>query len=240
MSRVIEILRSLFTRTLSEHGREAPALTDIIIDRGSRRFRPRLTALFSNGYRAWSALRPADCYEFCARHSAWDVDSLRRLLLREAHQIYAQMFEAHVIEPRLRERRAMHLRRLGDELARSLRPHWSDPLFDGFGRGGFGEIGSKEAQERGLRLLEENLTSAQREQLAKYRYFDVIGGRTGRRYRIRYGRQMNIDQIDRNGGRICGWCFVPQGRLVAGDVMLAQKVALELFEPEALKVARRF
>jgi hypothetical protein len=68
----------------------------------------------------------------------------------------------------------------------------------------------------------------------------VIGGRTGRRYRIRYGRQMNIDQIDRNGGRICGWCFVPQGRLVAGDVMLAQKIALELFEPEALKVARRF
>jgi hypothetical protein len=33
---------------------------------------------------------------------------------------------------------------------------------------------------------------------------------------------------------------MPQGRLVAGDVMLAQKVALELFENEALRIANRF
>jgi hypothetical protein len=37
-----------------------------------------------------------------------------------------------------------------------------------------------------------------------------------------------------------GWCFVPSGSLVAGDVMLAQKVALEAFECEALAVAKRF
>jgi hypothetical protein len=33
---------------------------------------------------------------------------------------------------------------------------------------------------------------------------------------------------------------LPRGGLAAGDVMLAQKNALELFESEALKVANRF
>jgi hypothetical protein len=37
-----------------------------------------------------------------------------------------------------------------------------------------------------------------------------------------------------------GWCFVPEGSLVAGDVMLAQKIALETSEYAALAVARRF
>jgi hypothetical protein len=37
-----------------------------------------------------------------------------------------------------------------------------------------------------------------------------------------------------------GWCFVPYGSLVAGDVVLAQKIALETFEHGALLVAKRF
>jgi hypothetical protein len=37
-----------------------------------------------------------------------------------------------------------------------------------------------------------------------------------------------------------GWCFVPEGGLVAGDVMLAQKIALETNERAALAVANRF
>jgi hypothetical protein len=97
-----------------------------------------------------------------------------------------------------------------------------------------------EAYERGLRLLKANLTPAQRQQFDTYRYFEVIGGKTGRRYRIRHGCSMNIEQIDRKGRRVCGWCFFPKGRLVPGDVMLAQKLALELFEPEALKLANNF
>jgi hypothetical protein len=35
------------------------------------------------------------------------------------------------------------------------------------------------------------------------------------------------------------WCFVPEGNLVAGDVMLAQKIALETNERAALAVAYR-
>jgi len=109
-----------------------------------------------------------------------------------------------------------------------------------FGNGLSSDIGSKRAQERGVHLLKENLAPTQRQQYERHGYFDVVGGRTGKRYRIRHGRQMNIEQLDRNGRRVCGWCFYPQGNLVSGDVMLAQKVALELFEGDALRIANRF
>src|SRR4029077_3445516 len=103
-----------------------------------------------------------------------------------------------------------------------------------------GDVGSKRAQDRGLQLLKENLAPAQRQQLEKDGFFDVIGGSTGKRYRIRNGRQMNIEQLDKNGRRVCGWCFFPQGSLVAGDIMLGQKAAIELFESDALRIANRF
>jgi hypothetical protein len=32
-----------------------------------------------------------------------------------------------------------------------------------------------------------------------HRYFDVIGGQSGKRYRIRYGTSMNIFEIDSRG-----------------------------------------
>ena len=100
--------------------------------------------------------------------------------------------------------------------------------------------GSKRAQDRGIQLLTENLAPTQRQQFEKHGFFDVVGGSTGKRYRIRNGRQMNIEQLDKNGRRVCGWCFFPQGSLVAGDVMLAQKMALELYEGEALRIANRY
>ena len=46
--------------------------------------------------------------------------------------------------------------------------------------------------------------------------------------------------MDEAGNSKMGWCFVPKGYLVAGDVMLAQKIALETDELAALAVARRF
>ena len=48
---------------------------------------------------------------------------------------------------------------------------------------------------------------------------------------------MNVEQLDRTGKRIRVLCFLPEGGLALGDVMLAQKVALELFETEALQIA---
>ena len=93
--------------------------------------------------------------------------------------------------------------------------------------------------ERGSRLLALNLTPEQREQYSKYCDFDVVGGNTGRRYRIRYGNAMNIQQLDQNGREVQLLCFAPRGLLPIGDVMLAQKLALELFETDALRIANR-
>jgi hypothetical protein len=94
-------------------------------------------------------------------------------------------------------------------------------------------------EKRGRRLLLENLTPHQRQQYQQYRYFDVIGGSSGRRYRIRFGTSMNIDELDAEGRQVGRWCFFPKGGLVIGDVMLAQKLALELFEEDALVIAHQ-
>jgi hypothetical protein len=51
---------------------------------------------------------------------------------------------------------------------------------------------------------------------------------------------MNVVELDHAGDSRLGWCFVPEGCLVAGDVLLAQKIALETNESGALAVAKRF
>ena len=93
---------------------------------------------------------------------------------------------------------------------------------------------------RGLRLLGAWLSPSQFEQFNAKAHFDVVGCATGRRYRIHYGTQANVHELDDEGGLKRGWCFVPQGRLVPGDVMLAQKIALETSEIRALSVAMKF
>lgn len=50
---------------------------------------------------------------------------------------------------------------------------------------------------------------------------------------------MNVYQLDKSGAYTCVWCFFPSGGLVVGDVMLAQKLAIELYEDEALASANR-
>ena len=120
-------------------------------------------------------------------------------------------------------------------LERAICPEWMEP---GQFPGSLEASGS--AHGRGLKLLREHLSPSQRAQFEKLGYFEVVGGQSGRRYRIRTGTQMNIERLGR-GGRVLQWlCFVPQGNLVAGDVMLAQKFALELYEADALKVANKF
>jgi hypothetical protein len=95
-------------------------------------------------------------------------------------------------------------------------------------------------EARGLKLLREWLSPDQLAQYAAFRYFDVIGSESGTRYRVRLGTGMNILELDDTGGYRCGWCFVPEGCLVAGDVVLAQKIALETNESGALAVANKF
>jgi hypothetical protein len=96
-----------------------------------------------------------------------------------------------------------------------------------------------ETKVRALTLLKEWLSPEQRACYERFRYFDVVGSDTGKRYRIHDGTQTNIEELSHTGQRVCKWCFVPEGDLVAGDVMLAQKIALETNERGALAVARR-
>jgi hypothetical protein len=195
---------------------------------------------FANGYRVSAPLPPHDCFSFCERHSVWDIEGCRRALLSEARRAYSEMLQDQTA---MRERRQTwigeRVRRLSEGIAQTLRPRREAFHFPGFGGRALLDERRSEAHARGMRLLRENLTPAQRQQYDRYGYFEVVGGKTGKRYRIRHGRSMNIDQLDRNGRRVCGWCFFPEGNLVTGDVMLAQKHALELFEAESLKIANK-
>ena len=95
-------------------------------------------------------------------------------------------------------------------------------------------------EARGIALLREWLSPAQRVQFDASKYFEVVGCDSGWRYRIHYGRVTNVHQIDEAGRPVMGWCFVPSGGLVAGDVMLVQKIALETAELATLAVANQF
>ncbi len=100
------------------------------------------------------------------------------------------------------------------------------------------EKGSPEM--RGLRLMRSWLSAEQLAQFDAHGYFDVIGSDSGKRYRILLGVAANIHELGRGDHPRMTWCFVPSGYLVPGDVMLAQKIALETNEYGALAVANRF
>jgi hypothetical protein len=123
---------------------------------------------------------------------------------------------------------------ISDRLAEFYTSLVSDPEWSSVAAG----IGDH-LEERALRLLQENLSPAQRSQYQQHQYFDVVGGTSGKRYRIRDGLSMNVEELRKDGSLACRWCFSPRGRLAMGDVMLAQKLALELYECEALGVANR-
>jgi hypothetical protein len=97
-----------------------------------------------------------------------------------------------------------------------------------------------ESEARGLALLKEWLSPAQLNAYETGRYFEVVGCDTGTIYRIHHGFQGNVEQLDGSGGElVCRWCFAPEDLVVAGDAMLAQKIALETHENAALRVANR-
>ena len=97
-----------------------------------------------------------------------------------------------------------------------------------------------DSELRGIKLLREWLSPVQLAQFDLYGYFDVVGCDSGKTYRICLRTGTNIYELDRDGRRKVGWCFVPVDTLVAGDVVLAQKIALETDEWSALAVARNF
>jgi hypothetical protein len=99
---------------------------------------------------------------------------------------------------------------------------------------------SSSRQARSRRLLMENLNVSQREQFREHGCFEVRGGTTGKRYSIRRATSLNVEELNESGATVASWCFLPDGYLPIEDVMLAQKIALELYEDDALSVARRY
>jgi hypothetical protein len=95
-------------------------------------------------------------------------------------------------------------------------------------------------EARGRRLLRRWLSAEQLAQFDARNFFDVTGCHTARRYRVYYANVANVEEIDKVGRPIMRYCFIPKGYLVPGDVMLAQKIALETDELAALAVANRF
>jgi hypothetical protein len=101
-------------------------------------------------------------------------------------------------------------------------------------------FGCGESEASGLELLMEWLSPEQFAQYDAKSYFEVTGCHSGKQYRISHGTSMNVYELDGAGRPRVGWCFAPKGYLVAGDVMLAQKIALETDERGALAVANIF
>jgi hypothetical protein len=97
----------------------------------------------------------------------------------------------------------------------------------------------RRTRERSVRLLMDNLSAQQRQEYEAHRYFHVIGGVSRTAYRLRHGRMLNVEELGAHGEVVSWLCFSPKGRLPIGDVLLAQKIALELFEFAALKAATR-
>jgi hypothetical protein len=93
------------------------------------------------------------------------------------------------------------------------------------------------AEKRAVALLLSWLTPEQEKQWQARSEFDVIGGDTGRRYRITYRAVMNVHELDPDGQSVKHGCFAPEDGLAVGEVLLAQKIALETMETKALTIA---
>jgi len=76
------------------------------------------------------------------------------------------------------------------------------------------------AHARGMQLLAKHLSPTQRAQYARFNYFDVVGGNTGRRYRIRQGKVLNVEVFDKTGQCMCLLCFTPRGNLAGAEARI--------------------
>lgn len=91
------------------------------------------------------------------------------------------------------------------------------------------------AREKSLALLKEWLSPSQLKEYEQTNSFEVVGCHTGKRYRILQSTVFNVSPLGTNQKL----CFVPENAESVGDIMLAQKIALETDEKRALVVANK-
>jgi hypothetical protein len=97
----------------------------------------------------------------------------------------------------------------------------------------------QEAEKRAKAILIEHLTPEQQETVEKNKWFVVIGGKTGKPYRIRTsGYQGNVEQLE-NSTPKTRFCCHASHALPLSDHHLTQKMMIESDECEFLRVANR-
>lgn len=88
-----------------------------------------------------------------------------------------------------------------------------------------------EAERTAKRILWDSLSDMQRQEFSEGLTFTVIGGVTGRKYTINFGAVSNVQSGERR------YCAIPKGKLPMGDILLAQKLAIEANEELYLRTA---
>ena len=68
------------------------------------------------------------------------------------------------------------------------------------------------ARQRGQRLLRDNLSASQLAQYDARQYFDVVGGDTGRCYRLHLSNVVNVEELDANGSCLKRLCSARKDR----------------------------
>ena len=92
------------------------------------------------------------------------------------------------------------------------------------------------AEARAMELLFSCLTTQQRDEYERTKAFTVISNK-GNIFKIRRGKQHNIDRYDLQGNHLENWCVCPQGLIPTADTMLAQKMHLEHDEDALMRRA---
>lgn len=95
------------------------------------------------------------------------------------------------------------------------------------------------AHKQARSLLASCLTNQQRAEFEDHEYFDVIGGASGRTYRIHSCRTANVHALDRHGRPLRAYCAVLRRGVPVEDQMLAQKLLLETDERRFLEIGVR-
>ena len=96
----------------------------------------------------------------------------------------------------------------------------------------------QQATDKSIALLKSWLNPAQLEQYESNGSFDVTGS-DGGHYRIGPPSPFNIRVIEPEGHCGSAYCVVPKDISAAGDIQLAQKIALENDEEATIRAANR-
>lgn len=95
--------------------------------------------------------------------------------------------------------------------------------------------------EKAMSLFLSWLSPQQRRDYLRYDYFFVKGNASGKLYKINKAvAPFNVEMLNFDGTTKDRLCFVPKNCPFTGDIMLAQKIALETNETYALKIANHY